>query len=66
MNIEEKRKYISQCYPGWTKVKTMPDSQVGAIFASCIERGINPKPQKKEPKVQQLTIFDMMKENEHE
>lgn len=59
MNVEEKRKYISLCYPGWTKVKTMPDSQVGAVYASCIARGIKPKPKKEEPK--QLSIFDTPK-----
>lgn len=59
MNVEEKRKYISQCYPKWAKVKTMPDDQVCAIYASCIARGVKPKPKEKDSGEKQLSIDDV-------
>lgn len=57
MNVEEKRKYIAQCYPNWKKVKDMAEEQVHAVYASCIARGVKPK--KKESGAKQLSIDDV-------
>lgn len=61
MTVNSMRNYISEMYNSdkWRlKVRNMNDNQVIAIYHTMIER--NQKPPKKEPKVKQITIYDIL------
>lgn len=63
MQMNEIRKEVSDRYAGenWKRrVAAMPDNQIFAIYRNMMNRPVKPKPPaSNEPKVQQLSMFDM-------
>ena len=65
MTVEFMRNYISQMYNSdkWRRrVQFMHDNQVIAIYKTMKQRNQQPPKKTKGPIVQQLTIFDLFKE----
>ena len=65
MTVEAMRTYISGMYHSdrWLRrVKLMEDRQVIAIYRTMMKRGQKPQKKRNETKTQQITIFDILRE----
>lgn len=65
MTVNSMREYVSKMYNSdkWRlRVHGMDDNQVIAIYHTMIERGQKPPKKEKGPKVQQLNMFDILRE----